>query len=587
MISTTFLPTTLEEGQKYYRDFTQFDVIFISGDPYYDHPLSGVAILSRLLDQKGFKVGIIAQPENETEFMGCGRPKYFFCITSGLLDSMLANYTPMLRQRENVLVPERALMVYTQRVKHLFPDVMTVLGGVEATIRRFTHFDYKDNCLRRGILNDTKADVLLFANAERSILTLLKRIREFHEPTFSKIEVKLDLPTIDGAVFRVKKGNVLENIRKLPSYEECVAEKEKFNLLTRITYLLPEGAFIEPCGTGFIQHNRPAHTLVEREMDFLYELPFTRKLHQLGKNRDENERMVEKLQTSVILGRGCWGSCSFCVIPLVQGKEIAKRSPASIVKEIEQLYQNGFSKINDLTLPTLNMYGSRCALYDEEQNIFSPIIAETITVYNKKKYCNQQCVGCPQRVLSDDLLPLLIEVEKLQQKYQGTTLELRSAIRHDIILQQKELFRKIMQFVTRLKIAPEHIVDRVLKNMNKATKKEFEEFLAEYKTVNKEQGTNKNLVPYFVAAHPGSTVDDMKVLRQFCEEKDLYVNLTQVFTPTPGTVSTAMYYTGENPITREKVHVPRAFREKKDQKNILLGMGKEEETNIGAGDEGG
>ncbi len=587
MISTTFLPTTLKEGQSYYRDFSQFDVIFVTGDPYYDHPLSGVAILSRLLDQKGFTVGIIPQPETEAEFQACGRPKYFFCITSGLLDSMLANYTPMLRQRENVLVPERALMVYTQRLKHLFPNVMTILGGVEATIRRFTHFDYKDNGLRRGILNDTKADLLLFGNAERSILMLLERMKDFHEPLFSEIETKMELSTVDGAVFRVKKKNLPENIRKLPSYEECVLEKEKFNLLTRITYLLPEGAFIEPCGEGFLQHNRPAHTLTEKEMDLLYELAFTRKLHPLAKNKEENERMVEKLQTSVILGRGCWGSCSFCVIPLVQGKEVAKRSPRSILKEIQTLYQDGLRKINDLTLPTLNMFGSRCALYDEAQELFSPIINEKIIVYNKKKYCNQQCVGCPQRVLSDDLLPLLVEVEKLQQKYQGTSLELRSAIRHDIILQQKDLFRKIMQFVTRLKIAPEHIVDHVLKNMNKATKKEFEEFLEEYKKVNREQGTDKNLVPYFVAAHPGSTVDDMKILRKFCEEKDLYVNLTQVFTPTPGTVSTAMYYTGENPLTREKVHVPRAFREKKDQKNILLGMDKEEETNIVTGDEGG
>jgi len=587
MISTTFLPTTIKEGQSHYRDFTQFDVIFVTGDPYYDHPLSGVAILSRLLDQKCFKVGIIPQPETEVEFQACGRPKYFFCITSGLLDSMLANYTPMLRQRENVLVPERALMVYTQRLKHFFPKVMTVLGGVEATIRRFTHFDYKDNCLRRGILNDTKADVLLFGNAERGILTLLERMKELCEPTFPEIEVKLNLATIDGAVFRVKKKDVLKSMRILPSYEECIAEKEKFNLLTRITYLLPEGAFIEPCGEGFIQHNRAAHTLTEKEMNLLYELAFTRKLHPAGKNQEENERMVEKLQTSVILGRGCWGSCSFCVIPLVQGKEVAKRSSASIVKEIEMLYQNGLNKINDLTLPTLNMYGSRCALYDEAQDIFSPIIAENITVYNKKKYCNQQCVGCPQRVLSDDLLPLLVEVEKLQQKYQGTSLELRSAIRHDIILQQKELFRKIMQFVTRLKIAPEHIVDHVLKNMNKATKKEFEEFLVEYKKINEEQGTHKNLVPYFVAGHPGSTVEDMKILRQFCKEKDIFVNLTQVFTPTPGTVSTAMYYTGENPLTREKVHVPRAFREKKDQKNILLVMNEEEETNIVVGDEGG
>src|SRR3989344_1164415 len=168
-----FLPTSIAEGKKYYRDFSQFDVIFVTGDPYYDHPLSGIAVLSRLLDAKGYKVGIIAQPLQDEEYQLCGKPRYFFCITSGLLDSMLANYTPMLRKRENVLVPERALMVYTQKVKQHFPGCITVLGGVEATIRRFTHFDYKENKLRRGILNDTKADLLLFGNAERSILTLL------------------------------------------------------------------------------------------------------------------------------------------------------------------------------------------------------------------------------------------------------------------------------------------------------------------------------------------------------------------------------------------------------------------------------
>ena len=165
---------------------------------------------------------------------------------------------------------------------------------------------------------------------------------------------------------------------------------------------------------------------------------------------------------------------------------------------------------------------------------------------------------------------MLLEVEKLQQKYQGTSLELRSAIRHDIILEQKELFRKIMQFVSRLKIAPEHISDRVLQQMNKSTRTAFEQFLEEYKKVNQEQGTNKNLVPYFVAAHPGSTMDDMKLLRKFCEEKDLYVNLTQVFTPTPGTASTAAYYSGEDTFSKEPVYVPRSFREKKEQKNILV-----------------
>ncbi len=557
----SFLPINIPDGQQHYgSDFSQFDVVFISGDPYYDHPLSGVAILSRVLEAKGYQVGIIAQPETEEEFLACGQPNYFFCITSGLLDSSLANYTPMLRKRENVLVPERALMVYTQKVKQLFKGCCTVLGGVEATIRRFTHFDYLDNTLRRGILNDTKADILLFSNAERSLLTLLDQFKT----------KKTNFFAIPGAAFRIQKEQIEPTIRVLPSFEECVADKSAFSLLTRIHYLLPDDPFIEPCGAGFIKHNRTAHPLREEEMDFIYELPFTRKLHPKSKNLQFNQEMVGKLHNSVILGRGCWGSCSFCVIPLVQGKEVATRSPNSVVKEIEMLYISGEQKINDLTLPTLNMYGSRCNLYTIPQQIHSPIVEQQIEVYNKVEYCNQQCVGCKNRVVSDDLFPVLEAVEKLQQKYRGTSLELRSAIRHDIILDQKKLFRKIMQFVTRLKIAPEHVVDNVLKQMNKATQQEFVEFLKEYELVNKEQGTHKNLVPYFVAAHPGSTVEDMEELKKFCDDKKLFVNLTQVFTPTPGTLSTAAYYTGENTYTKEKVYVARTFHERKQQKSILV-----------------
>ncbi len=511
-----FLPISLEEGKQHSTDGAQFDVVFVTGDPYYDHPLSGVAILSRLLDAHGYKVGIIAQPQPDEEYQVCGKPKYFFCITSGLLDSSLANFTPMLRQRENVLVPPRALQVYTQKIKHFFPGSMIVLGGVEATIRRFTHFDYVDNGLRRGILNDTKADILLFGNAERSILILLEQCKAG----------KKEWSTIEGAAFRVGKNQLDQNIRRLPSYEECCADKAQFSLLTRIHYLLPDDSFIEPCGQGFIQHNRPAHPLTEKEMDSIYGLPFTRKLHPRSKQFEFNQAMVEKLQHSVILGRGCWGSCSFCIIPLVQGKEVAKRSIQSILKEIESLYLSGVKKINDLTLPTLNMYGSSCNLYKHPQQLLSPIINQEITVHNKKDYCNQQCAGCPNRVLSDELYPLLVEVEKLNQKYTGTSLELRSALRHDIILDQKNLFRKIMQFVSRLKIAPEHISDTVLRQMNKATGAAFKEFLAEFKQVNQEQGTHKNLVPYFIAAHPGSTEKDMELLRDFCHEHKIFVNLT-------------------------------------------------------------
>lgn len=564
-----FLPTSLEDGKEHYNNFKEFDVVFVTGDPYYDHPLSGMVIIARLLDRKGYKVGIISQPEKDKDYLKCGRPKYFFCITSGLLDSMLANYTPMLKKRERVHVPERALMVYTQKLKENFKDVITVLGGVEATIRRFTHFDYKENKLRRGILNDTKADLLLFAGAERSILELLERMKNIEIDKFEKIKLNLDLGSIEGAAFRVKKDEINQKIRVLPSYESCVEDKSKFNLLTRITYLLPDEKFIEKCGEGYIQHNRPCHTLTEKEMDFIYKSKFTRRLHSDSKNFDSNSKMLERLNNSVIIGRGCWGSCYFCVIPLVQGKDIAKRSKESIVREIELLYSSGVKHVNDLTLPTLNMYGSKCALYKHESKIYSQIINEEVAVYDKKEYCNQNCVGCEFRVLSDDLYPLLVEVEKLNKKYQ-TSLELRSAIRHDIILDQKKLFRKIMEFISRLKIAPENLDNAVLKHMNKSTASAFKEFLEEFKKVNREQGTNKNLVPYFIAAHPGSTKESMEETKKFCEENEIYVNLTQVFTPTPGTVSTAMYYTGENPITRKKVYVPRGFRDKKDQKNILL-----------------
>ena len=579
-----FLPTNSDEGKQHYLDFKQFDVVFVTGDPYYDHPLSGVAILSRLLDAKGYKIGIIGQPLNDEDFKACGRPRYFFCITSGLLDSMLANYTPMLHEREGVLVPKRALMVYTQKIKSLYKGCITVLGGVEATIRRFTHFDYKENALRRGILNDTKADLLLFGNAERSILTLLARMKSSKkdDETFEQVREKLDLKSIDGVSFRIKKDELDKKIRMLPSYEECVAEKEKFSLLTRIHYLLPDDAFVEPCGLGFIQHNRQAHALREEEMDMMYGFPYTRELHPMTRNFQFNADMVEKLKNSVIIGRGCWGSCDFCVIPLVQGKEVAKRSKESIVREIEALYANGVKKINDLTLPTLNMYGSYCDLYNVPEEIYSPLIEKNIIVYNKKKYCNQQCVGCTHRKISDDLIPILEEVEKLNQKYNGTSMELRSAIRHDIILDQKELFRKIMQFVTRLKIAPEHISDKVLASMNKANRKAFEDFLKEYQKVNAEQGTHKRLVPYFIAAHPGTTMNDMEELKKFCDAKGLFVNLTQVFTPTPGTASTATYYTGTDTRSKKTVYVPCTFREKKDQKNILLS-----EERVDFGDESG
>ena len=574
-----FLPTTIQEAESYYKNFKGFDVIFITGDPYYDHPLNGTALLARLLDKKGYNVGIISEPQTDKDFMKLGKPNYFFCISSGLLDSMLANYTPMLKKREHVHVPERAVIKYTQTIKKLFKNSITIIGGVEATIRRFAHFDYVENKLRRGILNDAKADFLVFGNAERTLLNLLDILKKGNALTKGDILEKehfednillnKQIMILDGIALRVKKEDLPKEIRHLPSFEEMIADKNKFNLSARIQFLLPDDAFIEQSGKGFILHNRAVHPLTEEEMDYVYSLKFTRKLHPSTKMFNGINDMLSGLHNSVILGRGCWGGCYFCVIPLVQGKNIAKRSRKSIVSEIKMLHENGATKINDLTMPTLNMYGSYCELYNVPETIYSPVIEKEIIVHNKKQYCNQHCVGCNYRKLRDDLIPLLEEIQNV-----GVDLELRSAIRHDIILNQKKLFRKIMEFVKRLKIAPEHISNVVLKNMNKSQKKDFDAFLLEFEKVNKEQHTNKRLVPYFVAGHPGSTMKDMELLKEYCEKNKIFIELTQVFTPTPGTISTAMYYTGENPITNEKVYVPRTFREKKDQKNILLSIHK-------------
>lgn len=561
-----FLPTSLKDGKRFYKDFERFDVIFVTGDPYYDHPLSGVAILSRLLDRKGYRIGIIAQPESEEDFSECGKPKYFFCISSGLLDSMLANYTPMLKKREKVLVPERAVISYTQHLKRIFPDSLTVIGGVEATLRRFTHFDYKENKLRRGILNDSKADILIFGDAERPILNLLEIFKK--EKTLEK--ARSLFRNAEGLSYRIRKEDIPKDAKMLPSFEECIKDRKNFNKLTSLTYMFPDDAFVEQTGLGYIIHNKRSYTLTEEEMDFIYASRFTRKIHPDSKNLAFNRGMVSRLETSVVIGRGCFGGCNFCIIPLVQGKQIARRSIKGIVGEIEFLSSEGYNYIADLTLPTLNMYGSSCALFDRKIRIYSPILDKDIDILVKELGCNQQCVGCKHRVLNEDLGELLVQIEELKKKHPKLDLELRSALRHDMILEKPKLFRKAMKHISRLKIAPENTDDYVLRMMNKSDSKTFVRFLKEFEQINKEQKTNKKLVPYFVVAHPGSTIEGTEKMKKFLEENKIFINLTQVFTPTPGTMSTAMYYSGEHPMTREKVYVPNSFREKKDQKNILF-----------------
>jgi len=558
----------------------EYDIIFISGDPPLDHPLNGVAVLSRLLESKGYRVGLISRPQSDADFLRLGMPRLFFCVTSGLLDSMLANYTPLLRKRDGVDVPERAVILYANRLRQVFQSPFIVIGGVEATLRRFAHFDYWDNAVRRSILLDSKADALIFGNAERSILEFAACIKALRDRGLegSTLRDAREWRFVRSIAARIRQGEfngphpLMEGVVELPSFEEVSTDKKRFARSAQLAHYHMERPFLERTDKAIVFHNPPVYPLTEEEMDAVFEQPYTRAFAQGYSPTKEESDALDHIKNSVVMHRGCWGGCHFCTIPLQQGKPIARRSKESIVREIRKLASEGTTKVQDLVAPTTNMYGSSCTLYNRKVSIHSPILGKDITVLVKDELCNERCVGCAYRK-SDErpLIDLLIEIEKITE----IDVEIRSAIRHDIILSQPLLFRKIMEHTTRLKIAPEHTRDSVLAFMNKASSQDFIRFLEEFRKVNLEQHTHKNLVPYFVAAHPGTTREDMEAVYDFAIRQGLFVNLTQVFTPTPGTISTAMYHTGIHPLTTKEVYVPRTFREKKDQKNILLGAAEQ------------
>jgi uncharacterized radical SAM protein YgiQ len=566
----SFLPITKNEALK--RGWDELDVTFVTGDAYIDHPAFGVPLLARWLEYHGFRVGIIPQPDwrSKEAFMTLGRPRLFFAVSAGAMDTLVAHYTPARKLRHDDAYtpgnrhgarPNRATIIYTSRLKEAYGDVPVVIGGIEASLRRFAHYDFWEDKVRRSILFDAKADLLVYGMGERPLLELAQRLR--------KGERFPEITDIRGTAYIGKVGGEASSCVELPSFEEVSGDRlkyaEAFRLLSREQNPLCAKPLTQLHGNRRLVCNPPGMPLSEQELDGVYALPFTKAPHPSYR---EPIPAFEQIRTSITTHRGCFGGCAFCAITHHQGKIIQSRSAASIIREIERLSQHPWFRgsVSDVGGPTANMYGLRCS---------SPAA---------QAECRQEsCLHprpCPRLVTDDHQLVALLE--KVRQVAGVKHVAVSSGVRFDLLERQPAYFSVLLarHVGGLLKVAPEHCVDRLLHLMRKPGKRAFEEFLARFRGESRRLGKRQAIVPYLLSGHPGCTMADMVELALFIRRQGLKVEQVQDFTPTPGTLATCMYHAGIDPFTGKAVHVPRSDREKRLQKALLLSHVPEERRNV-------
>ncbi|QEM70276.1 YgiQ family radical SAM protein [Geobacter sp. FeAm09] len=547
------------------RGWNELDVVFVCGDAYIDHPAFGIPLLARWLEAHGFRVGIIPQPDwrSKEPFMALGRPRLFFAVGAGAMDSMVAHYTPARKLRHDDAYtpgnrhgarPNRATIIYTSRLKEAYKDVPVVIGGIEASLRRFAHYDFWENKVRRSLLLDAKADLLIYGMGESPLLELARRMAG-GEP-FGEIR------NLRGTCHVVGKGgDVPADGERLviPSYDEVAVDKRKFAEAFRLVYReqnpFSARTVVQPHGDRLLVCNPPAFPLNQAELDRVYALPFEKSPHPSYR---EPIPAWEQIKTSITSHRGCFGGCAFCAIALHQGKVIQSRSEASIVAEVDAMVRQGWFRgsISDVGGPTANMYGLACKnpaamrACRRESCIYPAVCAHLDTA-------DKRAVALLQRVRS----------------HQGVKhVAVSSGVRYDLLERQPGYFRELVGHHVSglLKIAPEHLAEHVTALMRKPGRKAFERFLARFREESIRLGKRQHLIPYLISGHPGCTVADMLDLALALKKLGLAVEQVQDFTPTPGTLSTCMYYTGIDPENGKRVHVPASDREKGQQKALLL-----------------
>ncbi|MDD6479489.1 MAG: YgiQ family radical SAM protein [Oscillospiraceae bacterium] len=561
-----FLPITAEEAQD--RGWDYVDFVIVTGDSYVDHPSFGTAIISRVLEAAGYRVAIIPQPRSDEDYKRFKKPRLAFLINGGNIDSMVAHYTAAKKRRSDDAYtaggksgnrPDRAVIVYTKAVRRIFGDVPIAIGGLEASLRRFAHYDYWDDKVRPSVLIDSGADILMYGMGEKHIVEIADRLN-----SGEKIS---ELTDILGTCYAVKTTDYIPaSARECPSFEAVSVPDEqgkiKYAEATRIQSEEQDAVrgrrVIQRHGDKILVQNPPMPPLNTEEMDKVYSLPFMRDYHPSYKSLG-GVPGIEEVKFSIIHNRGCFGACNFCSLAFHQGRQISCRSHNSVIEEAKKITEMDDFKgyIHDVGGPTANFRAPSC-----KAQLKKGLCAD------KKCLAPKMCKAV--EVDHSDYLELLRSLRKLPKVKK---VFVRSGIRFDYLIADKneEFFSELVEHHVsgQLKVAPEHCSANVLKRMGKPTFDVYEKFKDRFYALTERAGKKQFLVPYLMSSHPGSTLNDAIELSLFLKKEGLHPEQVQDFYPTPGTVSTCMFYTGYDPITMEKVYVPRTPKEKAEQRALL------------------
>lgn len=558
-----FLPTTREEMKKLSWD--RLDVIIVTGDTYIDTPYIGAAVIGRVLHAAGYKVGIIAQPntESEKDITRLGGPALFWGVTAGSVDSMVANYTALKKRRrkddftpggKNTKRPDRATIVYSNLIRKYFKNTKPiVLGGIEASLRRIAHYDYWDDKIRRAILFDAKADILVYGMGEKSVLKLARNLK-----------TGKDWKDIRGICYI--SPHLKEEYTILPSYQEVKGDNKKFISMFRTFYLnndpLTAKGLCQQQDSRYLIQNPPSYPLAQKELDKVHDLPYEREVHPYCKKEGE-VKALETIKFSITTHRGCYGECNFCSITVHQGKVVQGRSENSILKEAKLLTRLKDFKgyILDVGGPTANMYGIEC-----QKKLKSGSCPDKRCLY--PQICSSLKINHKRQM---EILNKIRQIKGVKKVF------VASGIRYDMLLGDQKYGEKYLRELIKyhisgqLKIAPEHTENNVLEKMGKPDQGYLKIFRDKFFQINKEQKKKQFLTYYLIAAHPGCREEDMYRLKEYTS-KELKLNpeQVQVFTPTPSTYSTLMYYTEIDPFTGKAIYVEKNLKKKGRQKGIVV-----------------
>ncbi|MDD7281104.1 YgiQ family radical SAM protein [Floccifex sp.] len=556
-----FLPVTRQEMIE--RGWEQPDFVYVSGDAYVDHPSFGAAIITRVLESHGYKVCMLAQPNWKTteDFKRFGKPRLGFLVSSGNIDSMVNHYSVSKRRRKQDLYsnngesghrPDRAVIVYCQKIREAYKDATIIIGGIEASLRRLGHYDYWSDTVRQSILVDSSADLLMFGMGENSIV-------EIADALDSGIDVQY-LTYLDGTVYRTKDlSNIGEEYIVLPSFEEIKNDKKAYAQSFYKQYLNTDHyaskILVEPYQGFYIVQNHPNRPLTQMEFDDAYSLPYMRTYHPMY----DYIPAIEEVKFSLTSNRGCFGACNFCALNFHQGRIIQTRSHESLIEEAKILIQDPNFKgyIHDVGGPTANFRQTAC---DKQK--------EHGACPTRQCLWPKPCKNL--KVDHSDYTKLLKELRSLDGVKK---VFVRSGIRYDYLYYDKDdtFFRELVQnhISGQLKVAPEHISNQVLDKMGKPRKDVYFKFVEKYEKLNKEYNKNQYLVPYLMSSHPGSDLNAAIELAEYLRDIHHQPEQVQDFYPTPGTLSTAMYYTGLDPRDMKPVYVAKTPKEKAMQRALM------------------